>query len=240
MKIFEVTFNAGVQEAAAGSFASQAGVFGKHMMNAMVQKILPGVKSTDSGPSGVDPVKAMKAQITSMANDLSNQWTAEVSRIMSVTKDPSTGIVGVTDFTKVPKRDLSIALSRTLIPLLQKLTGKNIKSIAELSTLTASDAMLTNDEKTRLASTRVAFDANSGMLVTTDPSVNPQRIKNYWANLIDAAVTVSEISNKQRPSGDVKIERLPTGKFRYNGRILNPTNPKDADIIRTITNLDLS
>lgn len=241
MKIFEVML---AREAAPGSFAAKAGVFGKALAGALTKQAFGVDPSQYRDSAGVDPAQinpAVKATVDKVTQQLIQSWPQTVLQIMQNAPTPRGGR-GVTSFSKINTTTISTELTRQIDTLVRSLTGNRFNGMTELVQVDTNAASIQNQQmlKNQQAKMTNAFR----ILTTTDPSAKPDIVAKAWAGVVMAIMTMAQT---QIGSGDpeesrlrrAKITKDPGGRIAVDGRVLDSRDANDRNTLIKINALGL-
>jgi hypothetical protein len=148
--------------------------------------------------------------------------------------------LGVNNFTKIDRRQLSMAINKQLSELLNKETGGKIPNLAAINTIDTSKKI--NPTNLNSIKNQVSNELRAVIndLMTADPADNSGRaqVEQIWKKIVDNMAKISEIINE--PDAEIyglagrKIDRDATGNIRVDGRVLDSRVPADAQLLNDI------
>lgn len=234
MKIFEVTHKANVKEAAPGSFAAKAGVFGKAFGNALGKQMF-GVdlaKNAAKTPGKIDTGQ-LDPIVQQVAKSMVAPWTQSVSQVMGVSPNPVTRSPGVTDFKQIDQTLLDKALTVQIDNLVNSLSKGTYKTVADLQTITA---LVGQENILRIGTNNIKSAMDT--IKKSDPSAVD--LTKTFAQMIKSINILSRMSSSEdRAKGvtdadirNAEVVKTPDGKIMFNGELLDPkTNPAHQTIL---------
>ena len=245
MRINEILATSVIREAAPGSFAAQAGVFGRALGQGITQAMLPGANTggTTAAPTG-DPGAASaelsEPIIRQQADALAKNWNSMVADQMQ-----QAGVATPDQLSGSQKQALARGLVNQLHQsMLQGRFGSDFKSLPRwVNQRSQSDAQrIVREIEQSLAS----------IFNWSKQPQTPQEQQKQWYGLARAANQASRLVTfnpnqasmmasagrgarvgaaiKQPP----KITVAPTGQYRLGDQVLDPSNPNDAAVIAKI------
>lgn len=241
MKIFEVTQ---IKEAAPGSFAAKAGVFGRALAGALSQKAFGVDPNQFRNQATVDPneiAPAIKATVNKVAQQMAQTWPQSVLAVMQQSPTAGGG-KGVTSFAKINKPLLMAELTRQTDTLVRSLTGNRYNSMDDL--LKVDVANVSADAQKLTKARQDIIQKSFAALQRVDPSTKPDYVLDLWGKIINS---VMGLAKTQVGSGDPeesklrqsKVTKDATGKIAVNGRILDMTNTADQQTMIKLQTLGL-
>lgn len=256
MKISDIESRAHLQEAgflnaiktavtgpAAKSFARGVG---NELMSRWTGVDKPGGKDWFSATEPAPQTKIARQRI---ADEIIKHWSGTVSQVMAATKDPASGVTGVTDFTKIDKRQLSMSANLLISQLLAKLTNNTVKNIGDVDNLKSSDAVTKSLDPAKAATyvDRINDKLRNALnaLMIADPTNDVGRTEalKQWQQVVNAAFLIKQLEAAKPADmyglAGKKIARDASGNITVDGRVLDRTNPTDAATLNDLASQGL-
>lgn len=235
MKIYEITKT--LSEAVPGSFAGQAGVFGKSVMGALGQRFLPNANTAQSPGDGVSDVKAQGAAarasaqtVNALAVNQQQMWSRALTDLMTKARNTRTNQIGVQSVKDLPRNDIERALNSQVNATLQKVSGNKVKDYEQL--VGAVDAAAYSG-KGREAAQRAVNELKKalGTILSTEPSKEQApKLSRLWQVVAEKIYTAAGLVTFQ-PSA---TQQEKDTQITIGGKPLDPNNPKNAKIITAV------
>jgi len=217
MLIREITSVRLVNEAAPGSFGSQAAIFAQELGKQALQGLLPGAATGTSSDLSSDQGQQLTSQVvTQLATQNMEVWKKSLYQLMQ-----QSGTVSFDDLPMDKKQDI---LDAQVANLVSNMVGTKVSDIASIRTqLARQNSKLAGKIQPIISELESAVTA----IAQTEPNKqNQSRVIAAWNQLVTSASTLAQAA-KTTSIGSGGQEPI-----TINGQPFDPNNPKHMAILK--------
>lgn len=234
MKIYEITQSQlveqfGLTQMAPGALKAVAGMAGR----AIIDKITGLDTQSLMSPGKIDS-GALETATDQLALKLNQQWPLVVNQVMSQTKNPRTGAVGVTDFREIDKRALALAFNKKISELVGPLSKNRFRGINDIMKI--PQTKFNPDQLRVIQDQQRKINAATRLLLGTNPGgAGAEIVKKSWRGLINSVLKLTQILSQAQTGGLAAAKITKVGdRVSLDGRVLDPANAQDAAMLASL------